>query len=604
MSNESSNREISHQRGLSPRERAQVGGVLLVTAILGVALYIANKRYYLRSEQLIEGILYLVCLVGAVWLIAHYFWTYKEKRDKSWPRVPPYIPPHKDRRNVERAFQQNAIVLGYPDKNPCLWSDDVRRMQGILLGQSGSGKTTVLTNIIVQDIQKVFPDGRRKPVIIFDGKGDGKFLKSLLFEIAAAGRLQDLRVLDPSRPDISARYNPLYIRNGDSYQERTNLTFESFDLRNDFFKGHQANYFSDIVRVLTNTGRQINIYDVLVMALDEQVLKEQISEAAFRIEHLSGITGQTRLNFSMSAKNLLQSLQDRERVAKIQGLINELMVFTEDDLSAITCSYDNLLTLDDVIDNNLILFASLNANRNPRAVPAIGRMLLQDLQLMVGKRYSSGQDLDQDGSPMVTVILDEFAPFAYPGFAQILQTARGSNISFLFSLQSVAQLDSVGRGFRQNITSAPNTIMLMKTWDKPTAEYFQEAASQVPTERLTKRVRRRGFFSDKYDPDDVGNTTPIKEPLVPDEHIKKLPKGQLHVLMTDSRLGAPQYILVHTRRASECRPDFFEPQIYPPVAPAISRGHGAHLRFKDPDLPRRFTRIYPRKNNKNKEAAS
>ena len=604
MTTERSSHESTSRHGLSPQERTQVGATLLLVAALGVALYIANKRYYIRSEQLIEAILYLVCLVGAVWLIAHYFWTYKEKREKSWPRVPPYIPPRRDRRNIEKAFQQNAIVLGYPDKNPCLWLDDVRRMQGILLGQSGSGKTTVLTNILVQDIQKVFPNGRRKPIIIFDGKGDGKFLKGLLFEIGAAGRLQDLRVLDPSRPDISVRYNPLYLRTGDSYQERTNLTFESFDLINDFFKGHQANYFSDIVRVLTNTGKQINIYDVLVMALDEQVLKEQISEAAFRMEHLSGINGQARLNFSMSAKNLLQSLQDRERVAKIQGLINELMVFTEDELSAVTCCYENVMTIDDVIDNDLILFVSLNANRNARAVTALGRMLLQDLQLMVGKRYSSGRDLAQDGSPMVTVILDEFAPFAYPGFAQILQTARGSNISFLFSLQSIAQLDSVGRGFRQNITSAPNTIMLMKTWDKATTEYFQEAASQVPAERLTKRVRRRGLFSDRYDPDDVGNTTPVKEPRVLDEHIKNLPKGQIHVLMTDSRLGAPQYFLVHTRRASECRPDFFEPEIYPPITAAISRSNGANLRFKDPDLLRRFTRIQGRKNNKQKEIAS
>jgi hypothetical protein len=41
----------------------------------------------------------------------------------------------------------------------------------------------------------------------------------------------------------------------------------------------------------------------------------------------------------------------------------------------------------------------------------------------------------RDGHPMVSVILDEFAPFAYPNFAQILQTARGSNITLLISLQ-------------------------------------------------------------------------------------------------------------------------------------------------------------------------
>jgi hypothetical protein len=277
------------------------------------------------------------------------------------------------------------------------------------------------------------------------------------------------------------------------------------------------------------------------------------------------------------------------------------MVFTEDELSAITCSYDNLLTLDEVIDQELILFISLNTNRNPRAVTALGRMLLQDIQLMVGKRYSSGRNLMKDGSPLVSVVLDEFAPFAYPNFAQILQTARGSNIGFLFSLQSVAQLESVGRGFRHSITSAPNTIMLMKTWDKPTTDYFLEAASQVPGERLSERVRQKSLFSDKYDRDGVGNTTAIKEPRVPDEYIKNLPIGQIHVLMTDSRMGAPRYSLLHARRAPECRPSFFEPRLYAPVQPARSLANGAHLRFKDSGLLKRFGRIHGRKN---KEGAS
>jgi len=601
MQGQDSNHETSTRRTLPAHEGAEIAILFVVIVLVGLSLYIANKRYHIRPEQLIEGSLYLVCSFGGLWLIFRHFWTYHAKLEKSWPRVPAYITPHQDSINVRQAFLQNAIVLGYEHKKACLWPDEVRRMQGILLGAPGSGKTTVLRNIIVQDIERVLANGRRVPMVIFDGKGDGEFLNSLLFEIAAAGRLQHLRLLDPSRPDISMRYNPVYLRSGDSYQERANLTFESFDLASDFFKFHQANYFSDLVRVLTNTGKQMNIYDLLIMALDEQALRQQITEAAYRMEHLSGIGTQAKLNFSMSAKNLLQSLQDRERVAKIQGLINELMVFTEDELSAITCSYDNLLTLDDVINRELILFVSLNTNRNPRAVTALGRMLLQDLQLMVGKRYSSGRNPAKDGSPMVSVVLDEFAPFAYPNFAQILQMARGSNIGFLFSLQSVAQLESVGRGFRHNVTSAPNTIMLMKTWDKPTTEYFLEAASQVPGERLTERVHQRSLFSDKYDRAGVGNTTPIKEPRVPDEHIKNLPTGQIHVLMTDNRLGAPRYFHLHARRASECRPRFFEPRIYPPIEPARSRANGANLRFKDPVLLRRFGRISGRKR---KEAAS
>ena len=73
----------------------------------------------------------------------------------------------------------------------------------------------------------------------------------------------------------------------------------------------------------------------------------------------------------MSAKNLLQSLEDRDRIPKIQGLLNELMTFLEDELSVITGAYDELLSLDEVIDQELILFVSLNTNKNSKAVTAL-----------------------------------------------------------------------------------------------------------------------------------------------------------------------------------------------------------------------------------------
>src|SRR6266852_2406239 len=203
--------------------------------------------------------------------------------------------------------------------------------------------------------------------------------------------MHQLRVLNPSRPDISVRYNPFFSEHG-LYQEHANFVFESFDLKEDFFHGHQATYLSDLVRVLTHTGKRFNFYDVLVMALDPQVMKEQIVAARDRLQKLQGISGQRRLNFEMSVRNLLQSFEDRERVPKIQGLLNELMTFLEDDLSIVTGAYDELLSLDEVIEQELILFVSLNTNKNAKAVTALGRMLLQNVQLMIGKRYQGEQE--------------------------------------------------------------------------------------------------------------------------------------------------------------------------------------------------------------------
>ena len=125
------------------------------------------------------------------------------------------------------------------------------------------------------------------------------------------------------------------------------------------------------------------------MALDEEVLKEQIEKARKRIQLDPEISSQRRLNFEMSVRNLMQSFEDRERVPKIQGLLNECMTFLDDELPVITGPYEDLLSIDDVIEKELILFVTLNVNKNTEPVRALGKMLLQNLQLVVGKRYES-----------------------------------------------------------------------------------------------------------------------------------------------------------------------------------------------------------------------
>src|ERR1019366_7119270 len=181
------------------------------------------------------------------------------------------------------------------------------------------------------------------------------------------------------------------------------------------------------------------------MALDAEVLKEQVDKARRVIASDSSITTQRRLNFEMSVKNLYKSLDDRERVPKIQGLLNECMTFLDDELSIITGPYEDSLSIDDVIDQDLILFVSLNVNKNTEPVRAVGKRYERATPSSV---IPGKQDWETRG-PIFSVILDEFAPFGYQNFAHILNTARGTNTAFLFSMQSIPQLLRVGRGFKE-----------------------------------------------------------------------------------------------------------------------------------------------------------
>jgi hypothetical protein len=577
----------------SPHEHAPLVEVyetviaVLILAGAWFGWYLARERYHLTGSQVAELACYLLIGTAVLYSVVYLFVTARSRRERQWPHPPMVINSRRDERITREAWRQEAVVLGYDvHGKPWLWPDRVRVMQGIVLGMTGSGKTTLLRNIITQDLFRVVgppEDPHRIPMIILDGKADLDFFESLLPHIHRAGRLHQLRILNPSRPNVSVRYNPFHCTD-ENYMPVVNMVFGSFNLHDEFFAKHQLNYLADIVRVLAYTGLKFNFYDVLVMAIDEQVLREQVTKASRRLEQDREISTQRKLNFEMSVKNLCQSFQDRERVPKIQGLLNECMTFLDDELSVITGPYEDLLSLDEVIGQELILFVTLNVNKNTEPVRALGKMLLQNLQLVVGKRYESEEERRKANRPLLSVVLDEFAPFGYRNFPQILQTARGTNTAFLFSMQSLPQLMHVGRGFKEDVASAPNTTMTLRTRDEETARYFLRASAEHQVTRRSLSMERWKFFGyERYE--ETGRAVDVQatETRALDEHIKNLPKGQMEILMTDDTRGTLHSHL-HVRPPADVRVPHFGPVLYPRLEQSRMSSVGANLRFKSTEL--------------------
>jgi len=285
-----------------------IAGILLAASWL--AWYIARERYHLTGRQVAELACYLAIALTALYSTAYLFLMKRSRRERQWPHPPLLVRPSTDERTTQKAWNESSVILGYDvHGKPWLWSDRVRVMQGIVLGMTGSGKTTLLRNIITQDLCRLVgpPEDRHHiPMVLFDGKGDMEFFYSLLPHIHHAGRLNQLRVLNPGRPEVSVRYNPFYCSDED-YMPVVNMVFGSFNLHDEFFGKHQLNYLADIVRVLVYTGLRFNFYDVLVMAIDEHVLREQVAKASRQLEQDVHVSTQRKLNFEMSVRNLYQS---------------------------------------------------------------------------------------------------------------------------------------------------------------------------------------------------------------------------------------------------------------------------------------------------------
>jgi len=227
-------------------------------------------------------------------------------------------------------------------------------------------------------------------------------------------------------------------------------------------------------------------------------------------------------------------------------------------------------------------------------VRALGKMLLQNLQLIVGKRYESEELRRESGyRPMFSVVLDEFAPFGYNNFAQILQTARGTNTAFLFSMQSLPQLMRVGRAFKEEVSSAPNTTITLRTRDEETARYFLRASAEHVVTRRSRTVERWKLFGyEKYEDTGRAVESEDRETRALDEHIKNLPKGQMEILMTDDTRGT-LHTLLHVRPPGDIRipgsnpshqPGWWTPELYPRLRHSRAESIGANQRFKTPDL--------------------
>jgi hypothetical protein len=192
-----------------------------------------TKVYHFSNVQAAELAAYILSGLVIPSCAALLYATRRSRLEKRKVHPPLVMSPVRDERVVAKAWEQGGVVLGYDiHGDPWLWPDQVRVMQGIVLGMTGSGKTTLLKNIITQDLtRRLGPreDRHKIPMVIFDGKGDLEFFQELLPHIHRAGRLEDLRLINPARPELSSLYNPFYAED-DDYMAQVNMVLGSFNL--------------------------------------------------------------------------------------------------------------------------------------------------------------------------------------------------------------------------------------------------------------------------------------------------------------------------------------------------------------------------------------
>jgi hypothetical protein len=195
------------------------------------------------------------------------------------------------------------------------------------------------------------------------------------------------------------------------------------------------------------------------------------------------------------------------------------------------------VTFEEVIEKRQILIVSMNVGTDSQASRSLGRILMRDLQSVIGARYDDYTHNKKHS--FVSVVLDEFGLYAYSGFSNIIHTARQANAGFLFSFQSIKQLSStVGESFADDVSTATNCKFLMRISESDTAENFIQASAAVRTERLTYQMEKPGTWEGgRYEESGRASRIETLETRVKDYQVKMLPTGQMMALLSDPDMG-------------------------------------------------------------------
>ncbi|HZC24615.1 MAG TPA: type IV secretory system conjugative DNA transfer family protein [Candidatus Binatia bacterium] len=539
--------ERRHQTPEQEHHEAMIVFWWLCAIAAACFIWVANRGLHLRVAQIaavlaVVGLplFYLVTLIK-------YHLELPRLMEKQWPRPRLFVSCKKDRRAVQLADKTGDILLGYEnDLKPVIWTQDQRAMQTNLPGMSGAGKTTTLKNVIEQDIR------HGHPLIYFDGKGDKELVLQIWNMAFAAGRGDDVRIIDPTHPEISDKFNPFFSADG-YLQARVGSVFDSLgasQVADQFFAEHQRAFLNAVTTILEHSGKQFGFWDVLVACQQEEIMTRMIENVRHRVMSDPNLPDHKKNGFMLQAAWLKSNYDDKNWPTLIRGLMNSMLPFVGDSLALITGACDNLVTFEEIAEKKQILIVSMNLGTDSQPARALGKILMRNLQFMIASRYNEYK-LNQK-HPFISIILDEFGLYAYLDFKNIIHTARQANAGFIFSFQSIDQLSNdVGPAFASDMATATNTKFMMRIASEDTARTFLQASASVPTERVSVRVEKGNVLdASPYVEEGSGTRQESMETRVKDHQVKMLPTGQMMALLPDHGIGVAVKH-VHVRRTLE-----------------------------------------------------
>jgi hypothetical protein len=305
-------------------------------------------------------------------------------------------------------FKNRETIFGIKDID--------RRRHIWAIGKTGTGKSTLIANMAIDDIKK----GRGMAII--DPHGD---LSEIILDYIPARRINDVIYFNPADTDYPIAINPLEVTNKEEAELVVSGIVSIFNKLFGFSWGPRLEY---ILRNCLFTLAQVpnsTLKDVPLL-LTNKLFRQRIETT---------ITDETMKQFWMDE---FDKMPDRLQQEAISPILNKVGQFVTSPLIRTVIGHPkSSIKLDDVMNQGKILIANMSQGRLGEDNAALlGAMLITKFQLAAMHRVSMPEASRRD----FYLYVDEFQNFATGSFIKIMSEARKYRLDIMLANQYMAQI--------------------------------------------------------------------------------------------------------------------------------------------------------------------
>ncbi|GEM_PF-985630 len=393
--------------------------------------------------------------------------------------------------------------------------DSYRNSHLMVNGTTRVGKSVFLGHLACQDIEA------GNSVVICDPKGDIPLLTTIVQKADECGRLDDLIVVSPIFPELSARIDPLaytYVT-----EERVNHLVAALDTKD----GKSEVFFLNVayevcfaivngLEILEDYGAYTNVINIsTVNSFCTYADLERLRDELLIILHHAP----ERIKEAIDAINRILTSPAGYFAEVSNSLRTVLMAMSMGIVGKIIGKADSNEFVRRLERNKpVILVVQTGSMITKRTAHMVARTIVSMIQSHVARRLAVGKKC----TPKLCLYLDEAAKIMYPGIQDMFSMAGAADCYLHVFTQSMAQyVEEIGEDATRSIMDCTNTKIYMRLVDNDTCDYVSDTGGTIA--RFDQIISSTGSVTVRE----------VEKERIKPEHVRKLQKREIFMFSYD-----------------------------------------------------------------------